>query len=98
MTAITNRRAVLGGMLAGGAGLSFPVFESAKTDEGAAGELRRFREIETEEEAAFSYLLATRPTTKASAIACVKHVADRGLATDEMQAWLAMLIQSPLVS
>jgi uncharacterized membrane-anchored protein len=61
------------------------LYDRAKANEGAAAELRRFRELETEEEAAFSSLLATRPATKASAIACVKHVADCGLATDEMR-------------
>jgi hypothetical protein len=40
-------------------------------------------ELETQEEAAFFALLATRPGTKASAIACVKHVAACGLASDE---------------
>jgi hypothetical protein len=74
------------------------LYDRAKADEGAAAELRRFRELETEEEAAFSSLLATRPATKASAIACVKHVADCGLATDEMRTWLAMLVESPLLS
>jgi hypothetical protein len=72
------------------------LYDRAKADEGAAAELRRFRELETEEEAAFSSLLATRPATKASAIASVKHVADCGLASDEMRAWLAMLVESPL--
>jgi hypothetical protein len=43
--------------------------DRAKADKGAAAELRRFRELENEEEAAFSALLATRPATKASAIA-----------------------------
>jgi hypothetical protein len=74
------------------------LYDRARTDEGAAAALRRFRELETEEEAAFSSLLATRPATKASAIVCVKHVADCGLATDEMRAWLAMIVESPLVS
>jgi hypothetical protein len=74
------------------------LYERASTDERAAAELRRFNELETEEEAAFSALLATRPVTKASAIACVKHVANCGLATDEMRSWLAMLVESPLVS
>jgi hypothetical protein len=73
------------------------LYDRAKAEEGAASELRRFRELETEEDA-FSALLATRPTTKASAIACVKHVADCGLASDEMRAWLAMLVESPLAS
>jgi hypothetical protein len=41
--------------------------DRANAGEGAASELRRFRELETEEEAAFSSLLATRPATKASA-------------------------------
>ena len=74
------------------------LYDRAKADEGAAAELRRFSELETEEEAAFSSLLATRPATKASAIASVKHVADCGLASDEMRAWLAMLVESPLVA
>jgi hypothetical protein len=74
------------------------LYDRAKADEGAAAELRRFRELETEEEAAFSSLLATRPATKASAIACVKHVSECGLATDEMRAWLAMMVESPLAS
>jgi hypothetical protein len=74
------------------------LYDRANAEEGAASELRRFRELENEEEAAFSSLLATRPATKASAIACVKHVADCGLASDEMRAWLAMLVESPLAS
>jgi hypothetical protein len=74
------------------------LYDRAKADEGAAAELRRFGELETEEEAAFSSLLATRPATKASAIASIKHVADCGLASDEMRAWLAMLVESPLVA
>jgi hypothetical protein len=73
-------------------------YDRANAEEGVAAELRRFRELETEEEAAFSSLLATRPATKASAIACVKHVADCGLASDEMRACLAMMVESPLVS
>ena len=74
------------------------LYDRANAEEGAAAELRRFRELETEEEAAFSSLLATRPATKASAIACVKHVADCGLASDEMRAWLAMMVESPLAA
>jgi hypothetical protein len=74
------------------------LYDRAKADSDAAVKLQRFRELETEEEAAFSALLATRPATKASAIACVKHVADCGLATDEMRSWLAMLMESPLVN
>ena len=74
------------------------LYDRAKADEGAAAELRQFRELETEEEASFSALLATRPARKASAIACVKHVAECGLASDEMRAWLAMLVELPLVS
>jgi hypothetical protein len=74
------------------------LYGSAKADEAAAAELQRFCTLEREEEAAFSALLATKPATKGSAIACVKHVADCGLATDEMRAWLAMLVESPLVS
>jgi hypothetical protein len=74
------------------------LYDRAKADEGAAAELRRFSELETEEAAAFSSLLATRPATKASAIACVKHIAECGLASDEMRAWLAMLVESPLAA
>ena len=74
------------------------LYDRAKADEGAAAALRQFRELETEEEASFSALLATRPARKASAIACVKHVAECGLASDEMRAWLAMLVESPLAS
>jgi hypothetical protein len=113
MNAATDRRAVLGAVLAAGACLSVPswagagalvpdpilaaierhrraydafmevwgqtkvsdLYDRPNAEEGAAAELRRFRELETEEEATFSSLLATRPATKASAIACVKHVA-----------------------
>jgi hypothetical protein len=74
------------------------LYDRAKADESAAAEMRQFCELETEEEAAFHALLATRPTTKGGAISCVEHVADCGLATDEMRAWLAMLMESPLVS
>jgi hypothetical protein len=74
------------------------LYDRANSEEGAAAELWDFRELENQEEAAFSALLAIRPATKASAIACVKHVADCGLASDEMQAWLAMLVESPMVS
>jgi hypothetical protein len=74
------------------------LYDRANAEEAAADELRRFRVLETEEEAAFSALLATRPGTKASAIACVKHVADCGLASVEMRAWLAMMVESPLAS
>ena len=35
---------------------------------------------------------------KAGAIACVKHVAECGLSTAEMRAWLALLAESPLAS
>jgi hypothetical protein len=44
------------------------LYDRANAEEGAADELRRFRELETQEEAAFASLLATRPATKASAI------------------------------
>ena len=74
------------------------LYDRAKTDKTAAAELRRFSELERAEESAFRALLATRPTTKAGAIACVEHVADCGLATAEMRAWLAMLIELPLVA
>jgi hypothetical protein len=55
------------------------LYDCAKTDEAAAAELRRFRDLETAEEEAFHSLLATRPETKASAIAWVRHVAIAGL-------------------
>ena len=74
------------------------LYDRANVEEGAAVELREFSGLEIGEEAAFSALLATRPATKASAIACVKHVADCGLASDEMRAWLAMMVESPLAS
>ena len=74
------------------------LYDRANAEEGASAELRRFRELETEEEAAFSSLRATRPTTKASAIAWVNHVADCGLASDEMRAWLEMMVESTLVA
>ena len=74
------------------------LYEAAKTDESAASELQHFRMLELAEEAAFSALLGTMPTTKAGAVACVEHVAECGLATDEMRAWLAMLVDSPLVA
>jgi hypothetical protein len=74
------------------------LYDRAKTEETAAAELQRFRELESAERETFHALLATRPTTKAGAIACVEHVADCGLATDEMRTWLAMLVESPLVS
>jgi hypothetical protein len=74
------------------------LYDRANAKEGAAAELQRFRELETAEEETFSSLLATRPATKASAIACIKHVANCGLASDEMRAWLAMMVESPLVS
>lgn len=58
---------------------------------------RQWYEVNNAEEATFNALLATKPTTKAGAIACVEHVIDIGLATDEMKDWLAMLLDSPLV-
>ena len=74
------------------------LYDRAETDKAAAAERRRFSQLEMAEESTFNALLATRPTTKAGAIACVEHVADCGLATEEMRAWLAMLIESPLVT
>jgi hypothetical protein len=74
------------------------VYDRIKTDEVAAARHRRFCELERTEEKTFRALLATTPTTKAGAIACVEHVAECGLATDDMRAWLAMLVESPLIS
>jgi len=36
-------------------------------------------------------VLSTKPTTRAGAIACLKHVAGIGLVTEEVSAWLTML-------
>lgn len=74
------------------------LYDRAKADPGAAAELRCFLELENEEGAAFSALLAVTPTIKAGAVACVQHVSECGLASNEMRAWLAMLIASPLAS
>jgi hypothetical protein len=74
------------------------LYDRAKADSAALVEYRRFTDLEMAEERTFYALLATMPATKAGAIACIAHVADCGLATEEMRAWLAMLIQSPLVS
>ena len=52
----------------------------------------------TAEEDSFKAVLATKPTTRAGAIACVRHVADIGLVTEEVSAWLVMLLGSPLVA
>ena len=52
----------------------------------------------TAEEESFHAVLATKPTTRAGAIACVRHVADIGLVTEEVSAWLTMLLGSPLVA
>ena len=58
---------------------------------------RQWRAVQNAEEATFNAVLATMPTTKAGAIACVEHVIDIGLATDELKDWLAMLLELPLV-
>jgi hypothetical protein len=42
-------------------------YDRAKADPGAQAELQHFLELENEEEAAFSALLAVTPTTKAAA-------------------------------
>jgi hypothetical protein len=49
-----------------------------------ATEKQRWYDIETTEEDAFKALLATKPTTKAGAIARVEHVADIGLVTEDL--------------
>ena len=59
---------------------------------------RRWYDVGTAEEDTFKAVLATKPTTRAGAIACVRHVADIGLVTDELGAWLVMLLGSPLVA
>ena len=59
---------------------------------------RRWYDVGTAEEEAFHAVLATKPTTRAGAIACVRHVADIGLVSDEVSAWLMMLLGSPLVN
>ena len=59
---------------------------------------RRWYDAGTAEEESFHAVLATKPTTRAGAIACVRHVADIGLVTEEVSAWLVMLLGSPLVA
>jgi len=58
---------------------------------------RRWYDIELAEEESFHAVLATKPRTRAGAIACVRHVADIGLVTEEVSAWLMMLLGSPRV-
>jgi hypothetical protein len=57
------------------------LYDRANAEEGAAAELRRFRELETEEEEAFSALLATRPAT----IRNVRHATSAGLSGSRRQ-------------
>jgi hypothetical protein len=57
-----------------------------------------FRELETEEEAAFSALLGIRPATAASANRLRQTRRRLRPASDEMRAWLAMMVESPLAS
>lgn len=57
----------------------------------------RWYDIGTAEEDAFNALLTTKPTTKSGAIACAEQVADIGLVTEELGAWLMMLLDTPLV-
>ncbi len=59
---------------------------------------RSWYDVELAEEDTFHAVLATKPTTRAGAIACVEHVADIGLVTEEVSAWLVMLLGSPLVA
>ena len=59
---------------------------------------RHWYDVGTAEEDTFKALLTIKPTTRAGAIACVEHVADIGLVTDELGAWLVMLLGSPLVA
>lgn len=59
---------------------------------------RRWYDVGTAEEDTFKAVLATKPTTRAGAIACVRHVADIGLVTEEVSSWLVMLLGSPLVA
>jgi len=59
---------------------------------------RSWYDVELAEEESFHAVLATKPTTRAGAIACVRHVADIGLVTEEVSAWLTMLLGSPLVA
>jgi len=59
---------------------------------------RRWYDVGTAEEDTFKALLTIKPCTRAGAIACVRHVADIGLVTDEVSAWLTMLLGSPLVA
>jgi len=67
-------------------------------DEAEKAEIRRVSDLERMEEQTHNALLEVRPGTKTAAIAVVRHIAEYGLASVEMQAWLLMLLQSPLVS
>jgi hypothetical protein len=67
-------------------------------DEAEKAELRRVRVLEQMEEQTHNALLLIRPNTKAAAVAAVQHIAEYGLATVEIQAWLTMLLESPLVA
>jgi len=64
----------------------------------AEADKRWWYDAGTAEEESFHAVLATKPTTRAGAIACVRHVADIGLVTEEVSAWLLMLLGSPLVA
>jgi hypothetical protein len=59
---------------------------------------QRWYDVQAAEEKTFYTLLKTKPTSKADAIACVKQVADCGIITTELGAWLLLMLESPLVS
>jgi hypothetical protein len=65
-------------------------------DDDRAGK-QRWCDVQNAEEEMFSALLKTMPTTKAGAIACVRQVADCGLITRELGAWLLLMLESPLM-
>jgi phage-related protein len=59
---------------------------------------QRWCDVQNAEEETFYTLLTITPTTKSGAIACVRQVADCGLITTQLGAWLLLMLESPLVS
>jgi hypothetical protein len=68
------------------------------SDDDDRAERQRWCDVQNAEEETFYTLLKTMPTTKAGAIACVRQVADCGIITTELGAWLLLMLESPLVS
>jgi hypothetical protein len=67
-------------------------------DDDDRAEKQRWCDVQAAEEDTFYALLKTMPTTRAGAIAFVRQVADCGLITTELGAWLLLMLESPLVS